>query len=318
MNAIGGYLCLELRRGEHFHRNALHLNTARNAFEYVLRVRKYKKVYIPYYTCDVMLQPLKLLRVCYKFYRINENLEPIDLPFLNNDEAFVYTNYFGLKQRCVERLATHYGKQLIVDNAQAFYAEPLEGIDTFYSARKFFGVPDGAYLYTDGNLDIEFDIDNSSERCIHLLKRIDQGAEAAYEDFKTNEAVLDNQPIHRMSMLTESLMASIDYETIRKLRVDNFKILDAALCGLNQLHLSLDEKSVPMVYPYLTNNPLTKKRLIESHIFVATYWRNVLKWCKKGEWEHSIARDACFLPIDQRYGNDDMMNVIRIIKSFKI
>lgn len=42
--AIGGYFELELRKGEHYHKNALRLNTARNCFEYVLLVRKYTKV----------------------------------------------------------------------------------------------------------------------------------------------------------------------------------------------------------------------------------------------------------------------------------
>lgn len=33
--AIGGYFELELRKGEHYHKDALRLNTARNCFEYV-------------------------------------------------------------------------------------------------------------------------------------------------------------------------------------------------------------------------------------------------------------------------------------------
>ena len=55
-------------------------------------------------------------------------------------EAFLYTNYFGLKQGCVKLLEKKYGDHLIVDNAQAFFAKPIKGIDTFYSARKFFGL----------------------------------------------------------------------------------------------------------------------------------------------------------------------------------
>ncbi len=35
MDAIGGYFELELRKGEHYHKDALKLNTARNCFEYV-------------------------------------------------------------------------------------------------------------------------------------------------------------------------------------------------------------------------------------------------------------------------------------------
>ncbi len=33
--AIGGYFGLELRHGEHYHKDAIRLNTARNCFEFV-------------------------------------------------------------------------------------------------------------------------------------------------------------------------------------------------------------------------------------------------------------------------------------------
>ena len=63
--AIGGYFELELPKGEEYHKSALSLNSARNCFEYILRVRKYKKVYLPYYTCEVILEPLKKLNIQY-------------------------------------------------------------------------------------------------------------------------------------------------------------------------------------------------------------------------------------------------------------
>lgn len=195
MDAIGGYFGLELRKGEHYHKNALRLNTARNCFEYIIRVRKYKKIYIPYYTCEVILEPIKKLGLEYEFYQIDKSLNPIEEFYLEKDQAFLYTNHFGLKQSTVNYLATQYNKQLIVDNAQAFYAEPLHGIDTFYSPRKFFGVPDGGYLYIDKYLDIESVQDHSYERISHLLKRIDLGAEQGYQDFKDNDDSLINQPI---------------------------------------------------------------------------------------------------------------------------
>ena len=119
--AIGGYFELELQQGEHYHKDAILLNTARNCFEYILLARKYNKVYIPYYTCEVMLQPLKRQGIAYEFYSINEELEPVETKYLLPDEAFLYTNYFGIKQCCVEKLAIIYGSQLIVDNAQAFF-----------------------------------------------------------------------------------------------------------------------------------------------------------------------------------------------------
>ena len=54
---------MELRKGVHQHKDAIRLNTARNSFEYVLRARQYTKVYIPYYTCEVMLEPINKLGI---------------------------------------------------------------------------------------------------------------------------------------------------------------------------------------------------------------------------------------------------------------
>ena len=192
MEPVGGYFELELRKGEHYHKDAIRLNTARNCFEYVLRSRQYTQVYVPYYTCEVLLEPIKKLGVNYKFYSINEQFEPISFPSLDADTAFLYTNYYGMKQKCVERLSEKYGSQLIVDNAQAFYSEPMQRIDTFYSARKFFGVSDGAYLYTGKRLEQNLYQDVSYKRMSHLLKRIDLGAELGYLDFRNDDDMLCN------------------------------------------------------------------------------------------------------------------------------
>lgn len=312
MKAIGGYFELETRKGEHYHKNAIRLNTARNCFEYVLRTRGYRKVFIPYYTCEVMLEPIQKLGLAYEFYHINEKLEPALLPELNSDEAFLYTNYFGLKQNCVERLATFYGQQLVVDNAQAFYAEHIEGIDTFYSARKFFGLADGAYLYTDKPLQQEFEQDCSFDRMSHLLKRLDLGAEAGYQDFKKNDDDLIGQDIKGMSKLTEALLLGIDYDYAKRKRRENYTFLDKELDCTNHIHLELDNDSVPMVYPYLTSNVDLKKYLISEKIFVATYWPNVEAY-EGFETEHEMVLNLIPVPCDQRYGLEDMDRIIKLI-----
>ncbi len=310
---IGGYFELELRKGEHYHKGALRLNTARNCFEYILRAGGYRKVYIPYYTCEVMLEPLQKCHIAYEFYHINECLEPVHSYHLLPDEAFLYTNYYGLKQNCVERLALQYGSQLIVDNAQAFYAKPLESIDTFYSPRKFFGVPDGAYLYTTKTLNQELEQDQSYQRMSHLLMRADIGAEAGYADFHKNNATLKNNPVLRMSNLTERMLCSIDYETIKQQRRSNFKIVDDALGTRNRLHFHLEAGDVPMVYPFYSEDTALRRHLIADKIFVATYWQNVFAWCQPDMWEHQLTQKLLPIPIDQRYDSDDMNRIIQLI-----
>lgn len=295
--AIGGYFELELRQGEHYHKDALRLNTARNCFEYILRARKYTKVYIPYYTCEVMLEPLNKCNVAYDFYHINEQLEPVEVFHLEPSEAFLYTNYYGLKQQCVAQLATQYGKQLIVDNAQAFFADPIQGIDTFYSARKFFGVADGAYLYTDAHLDIELEQDQSYARMAHLLKRADIDAEAGYADFRKNDDALCGEPIKKMSRLTEKILCSIDYDKVHSIRRHNYQLFETKLGSSNKIHFILEEGSVPMIYPYWTNVCI-RENLINKRIYTATYWQNVLDWTNVGDIENILTQMLIPLPIN--------------------
>lgn len=310
MDAIGGYFELELRHGEHYHKDAIRLNTARNCFEYVLIARKYRKVYIPYYTCEVMLQPLRRQHVEYAFYSIDWNLEPTGTFRLEDGEAFLYTNYFGLKQDCVERLAKVYGSRLIVDNAQAFYAPRIEGIDTFYSPRKFFGVPDGGYLYTDCRLEVELPQDTSYERMAHLLIRADKDAEAGYSAFRENEDKLDNAPVMRMSKLTEKLLMSIDYYTIAQTRKKNYQYLDSFLKDKNKFPIKADTEDTPMAYPFLSDANGVKKRLIHHRIYIPAYWPNIPNWCEKSSIELILADNILAFPIDQRYKCKDILQLL--------
>lgn len=314
MESIGGYFSLELPRYEEYHKDAIKLNTGRNCLEYILRSRKYKKVYIPYYTCEVIFEPLKKTGTEYEYYHINYDLELVSDVCIGKDEALLYTNYYGLKQRYVEHLAERYGQQLIIDNTQAFYAKPIEGIDTFYTCRKFFGVPDGAYLYTNKMLDIELEQDESHDRFSSLLKRIDISPEAGYSDFREVSKSLIGQPIKRMSKLTERLMQSIDYDDVAKKRRENFMQLHKALCDSNHLNLPLEDDVVPMVYPYMVSQEGSREKLIENKIFVARYWPNVLDWTEKSSIEYQFTEQMLPLPIDQRYDIEDMNRIIKTIE----
>lgn len=311
MNPIGGYFELELRKGNEYHKDAIRLNSGRNAFEYILRARDYKKVYLPYFTCDVMLEPILKLKLKYEFYHINEQLEPIfDFSQIGVDETFIYTNYFGIKSLEAIKISKTY-PNLIIDNSQAFFEKPIAGIDTFYSPRKFFGVPDGAYLYTNTLLQIELSHDKSMTRFSHLTKRIEDGAEAGYSDFKTNDDAIKWQSIKLMSTLTQALLCGIDYENVIKIRKQNFQFLDEHLQSSNKLHLQVDPDFVPMIFPYLTTKGKNlKQKLLQNGIFVATYWPNVFEWCDKIQMDYKIAEEIVPIPVDQRYGLKEMEYII--------
>lgn len=314
---IGGYFELELPDNGGFpHDDGVLLNSGRNALEYVFRVLgDVKQVLIPYYTCDVVLEPIQKLNISYTFYRINRDLELEWLPSLQDCEYLLYTNYFGIKDEYVRKLAEHYSSRLIVDNAQAWFAEPIEGISTIYSPRKFVGLPDGGVAYCSRHMDEDsFEQDISFARCSHLLKRIDLGPSDGYVDFRENSKQLVGQPIKQMSELTKRLLCSIDFKEARYKRKENFRFLHKNLQTSNLFNIpAMDSFACPMIYPYLTNDIFLRQKLIENKIFIATYWPNVQEWATKDLLERNFMDKLLPIPCDQRYGTDEMKTIITII-----
>ncbi len=313
--SIGGYVELQLHKTGIYHPDLIKLNTGRNALEYILKIREYKIIYIPYFTCEVILEPIKKLGLTYFFYETDENLEPVfDFNILTDQCCFLYTNYFGLKNNLVKALASSV-KNLIVDNAQAFYAAPVEGTDTFYSCRKFFGVPDGAYLSLSVYKRLQLGRDRSVHRCSHLLKSIDSGIEAGYADYLENNRRLENNNIKRMSWLSQNILESIDYEACATARQQNFDYLSDHLSGINYLNLERNTEDIPMVYPFLIDKPSLKRKMIKHKIFIATYWPNVFNWAKTDSWAYYLAKNLVAIPIDHRYGEEDMEHILHVLKS---
>lgn len=312
MKTIGGYFELELNKKEEYHKNAIRLNTGRNAFEYILLVNSYSKIYLPFFTCDVLLEPLNKHKIAYEFYNIDEQFEPLfDYDRIKFNEGFLYTNYFGLKDSFVIEIAK-FCKNLIIDSAQAFFSKSIAEIDTFYTARKFFGVPDGAYLYSNKKIKIALEEDNSYDRCSHLLKRLDNKVQIGYEDFNINEADFKNQDIKKMSILTQSLLTAVDYKFCAERRRRNFAFLHEKLKNSNKLKIDFTTE-IPMVYPYWNDDENLREKLIDNKIYTALYWPNVQQWVKKDSLEYSMTKKIVYLPIDQRYDQTDIERIIDLL-----
>lgn len=322
MKAIGGYFELaDYEEGGVFpHQDGILLNTGRNALEYILRsIGEVKHIYLPYYTCEVVLEPINKLHIPYTYYHINQQFDIVDNIQPKEGEYIIANNYFGIKDAYIQQLAERYGDHLIVDCAQAFFANPIPGIKTFYSTRKYVGVADSGVAYLgnlpDGKVVVN-EIERADEHDSHLLKRKQFGAEAGFADYQSNEKKLDNHPIRWMSVNTKWILDHIDYDKVIARRRENFQYLHKALAAKNQLNLpAFDTFACPMVYPYMVKSDRNiRKLLIDNKIFVATYWPNVLEWCKPEDWEYQLAERTVFIPIDQRYGVEDMKRIIDTIK----
>ena len=315
MRSIGGYFGIEQNTKDFLHKGSVLLNSGRNALEYVLRAKGVKRIFLPRYTCNVIMQPVNKLGIPFEFYSIDNMLEPVfDFSLIDEGDAFLYTNYYSLKDLYISSLKG-YRKNLIIDNAQALFSTPMEGVDTFYSPRKYFGLPDGGILYTNSTLEYSLPVDSSMDRFSHLLKRIDVDAEDGYEDFLENDRKLDNQEIHAMSTLTRALLPGIDFDYARRMRAANFEFLQTELGEINDFQNELLQGGGIFCYPLLMRDGHNvKEKLIQNKIYIPTFWPGLADHVPSGSVERNLYDNLICLPIDQRYSIEHMKYIINMVK----
>ena len=310
---IGGYFELELAHKGEYHSGAIRLNSGRNAFKYILQAHNIQKVYIPVFICNSIIEPLRELNVCYEFYNVDEEFEIVQKIELNSNERLLYANYFSLKSVYIEKLALKYGKNLIVDNTQAFFEKPIECIETIYSPRKYFGVCDGGYLYTQRYIEKQLEEDVSYSNALQLLGRVDVSASDFYKSYKKAEEGLSGRPIKKMSKLTSKILSSIDYDSARYTRERNYYYIHGELKKFNLMHIRMPISS-PFVYPLKVNDRELRNNLIANKVYIAKYWDDVLVRDQVSGVEKDLVNKIIPLPIDQRYGLGEMKRIVDIIK----
>lgn len=318
IDAIGGYFGLADRDLENgtYPVNGARTNTARNALEYILRLLPdVKRVYLPLYTCDAVLEPLKKLAISFTFYHINMRLEKVEEINTTEGEYIIINNYFGIKDEYIGKMVERYGDHLIVDNSQALFSMVHPDVKAIYSPRKFVGVADGGFAHGISDLELLlYDLD-ITEHDSHLTLRKEKGAEAGFRDFQENESKLDNQPIRRMAYSTQDILCHIDYKLVIEKRRENFEMLHSALGSQNLLSIpDMNTFCCPMIYPFLTDDRTLRWTLRTSRIYVAQYWKNVMNWCGPHYIEYILSEKLLPLPIDQRYGKEHINNIIDLIK----
>lgn len=312
MKEIGGYIELDSYHLPMLHEDAVALNCGRNALAYLFKSKKIKKLKVPYFICNSIINVCEREGVEKSYYHIGMDFKPIDLT-LSNDEWLYLVNFYGqLSNDEIKRYVDKY-KRVIVDQANGYFEDPLPGIDTFYTCRKWFGVADGALLYTDKLLDDEFPQDESFNRMHFLLGRYERTANEFYGEYNDNNKFFISEPIKKMSKLTWNLLHAIDYDRIKEIRLKNFEYLSGKLGNLNRLKLS----NATFMYPLLVENGSEiRKRLQTNKIYIPTLWPAVFELTSTEDLENDMASNILPLPIDQRYCIDDMQYMVEAIKRY--
>ena len=316
----GGYLPLELSidSKEFFQSNqsqkVVRLNSGRATFYFAARFRKFKRVFLPYFTCANTEDPFKHLGIEVKKYYLDSRLLPMNVS-LGSDEVILWTNYFGnARDEEIDEVCKRY-PNLIIDNCHAFFTNPRKGAFNCYSPRKFFGVPDGGYLVSEELIDLkEISTDLSYENFSHLLQQIDCGTNEGYVENLKNERRLDHNYL-LMSKLTRAILKSINYEKVREKRWRNFLAMHYALKDTNQFSVNLESKT-QMYYPFKSENKNLRQILVQNKLYTPFWWSHVLEQVPPTSIEYDLSLNMIHLPIDQRYSISDIETICKRVKKF--
>lgn len=313
---IGGYFELEEFTGEEYYSGAIALDCARNAIAYAIKLHRYKKVYVPGLICSAVLEGIKKGGASYETYPLDRNLRPNFTRKLQHDEVLYLVNYYGQITNQEVHAYRERFQSVLVDNTQAFFQRPSAQVDTIYCCRKFFGVPDGAYLFSQERDPGGLLRDHSYNRMVHILGRYEMGATALYPSFQENEAHFIGAPIQYMSLLTHNLLRAIDYEKVSAVRKDNCTYLDENLRQFNQLQVN--SFAGAFMYPlYLAGKGRhIRECLRQDKIYIPCFWPNVMEEYEAGSFEYDLSLNLLPLPCDQRYGREDMDFLIKKIHKY--
>lgn len=308
---FGGYLPLELNSGkemfEQYNEHLKRFNSVKASLAYVIGIEKPTKVLIPYYYCPSTIEALQRIDVEIVFYHISDDLQPEKLPD-EKKTIILLVDYFGIKTEEVSKVAKEYRRAtVIIDYAHSFFAEPIfqKNIYNIYSARKFFGVPDGSYVVAENILSCMEQPCTSYGYAGYLLHAYETGVNSAYLEKKEADEVIASK-YTCMSKLTIGLLQNVDYESVKRKRISNYKVLHQLLGDVNEL--SIPEECPAYQYPLLPDigGKKMKMELVKCKIFVSTLWKGKDLLEKGNDFERNMSDNAIFLPIDQRYDAEDM------------
>lgn len=311
MKELGGYFELENFGGTNstpYHSHGIALNCARNALLFSAKSLSIKKVRLPYFLCDSVQNACKKAGLLVSFYRISKDFLPKEQEPTEDGEWLYIVNYYGqLTTLKIMALKNKY-KRIIVDNVQDFFQEPVPGVLTIYSCRKWFGVSDGAYLFGIDKAKTDFEnleTQSANGKLTHLIGRKEECASLYYNDFKKNDESFSITPIQKMSIFSQMVMGALDYIDIERKRNQNYLFLQELLGAANGVQFNVP--FAPFCYPFYTKNAANiREKLAKQKIYIPTLWPNVLELQSKDENAFDYTKNILVLPCDQRYTQSDM------------
>lgn len=328
--------------------NRVFFKSGRNAIKALARIIKGDgtKILLPAYTCETVILPFIDEGFEIGYYGINidmsvnvESLLNITKDFQPN--AVLFHSYFGFdtlsaNKNIIEKLHDC-GIVIIEDITQSVFSDHyIECADYYVSSlRKFLAIPDGGVLFSKKTFDIMGICSPNKELVRIAIEVFDQKAEyfsvsqdealkAKFRDgyIRLNKMIADNNHLTYINPESLQIFESCDVEYIRKKRQNNFKRLRAIIREIDSLSpviFDMDDNVSPLYLPiYVKHDRKTlQKYLADNKVYCPVIWPKpgqVVCDCK--EINYMYTHMLC-IPIDQRYGEDDLLKIERLLREYQ-
>lgn len=328
--------------------NRLFFKSGRNAIKALARQLKDggARVLLPAYTCETVILPFIDEGYEISYYGINSDMSLNIESLLNLIETFqpnlvLFHSYFGFDTLSVDKSVIEgihdRGITIIEDITQSVFSEHYIECSDYYvsSLRKFMAIPDGGVLFSKKELDIT-DICSHDNAIVKIaLEAFDQKAEyiavSQNEELKErfrdgyvnlNHMIADNN--HLMFMSSESLQIfeSCDVDYIRTKRRENFESLASVIREIDGGSLVISEtndKTAPLYLPIYVkgDRKALQHYLAENKVYCPVIWPKPSQvTCDCEKMDYMYAHMLC-IPIDQRYGEDELCKIERLFREYR-
>ena len=293
-------------------------------------------VHLPSYLCKTVILPVQALGLEYSFYPVDATLTAHPDP--PPGAAVVLIHYFGWLNPATAALRAEAGRLfcLVEDASQALLsdwsASPNVSRFVFLSPRKFGPAPLGGWC----NIHAELNEPSSEVEALvwrSLAARLVRGAYLAEPDapvdpavetfylaaFRAIEDFLNTHPTSTaVPQIALDIIAGLDWNDIAARRRANWQCLNELLSEhVEVLMPVLPADVVPLGYVVrLRERDRVRARLAAQRIFCPVHWPLPVEVSVRRFPDAARLAETCLtLPIDQRYGPNDMAHIADALKA---
>ena len=301
---------------------------------------------LPSYLCHSILIPFKDNNLKCHFYKLDQNL-CVDLEDFENKIKYnkfgvaLVINYFGFVQPAgkeIRRICGAHKVLLIEDQVQSCLTQRIAyGDFTFNSYRKIIPTPDGAYLtgVSAAALKTNYSLLHEAFVMTRLIAGIMKSLVMVGNGKNMGFALLRRtywklfmfaevklslmypKPA-KASFVSRAILRHTDFEEIFRKRRENYAFLAQRISSIPKVsvfHQTLPSDVCPIGLPVRCEGRDNIQNILnENKIFPPVHWR-LPSDISKDEFKlsHEISESILTLPIDQRYGHEDLERVAEVL-----